>query len=61
MHDPLVDAAQCDEVQSLQHASELLAAARTLKHVQEIVRSAARRIVHADGATFVLRDGDRCF
>ena len=34
---------------------------RRLEDVQRIVRTAARRLAHADGATFVLRDGDRCF
>src|SRR5258705_3687257 len=29
--------------------------------VQNIVRLAARQLTGADGATFVLRDGDRCF
>ena len=34
---------------------------KTLDEVIPLVRSAAREIVHADGATFVLRDGDFCF
>jgi hypothetical protein len=38
-----------------------LAVARALEDVQEIVRTAARRLTHADGATFVLRDGGFCF
>ena len=38
-----------------------LAAAEQLAEVQAIVRTAARRVVAADGATFVLRDHDRCF
>lgn len=37
-----------------------LSLVRTLPAVQEIVRTAAREIAGADGATFVLRDGDRC-
>jgi hypothetical protein len=37
-----------------------LSLARDLATVQEIVRRAARRLTGADGATFVLRDGDRC-
>lgn len=41
-------------VQELSRASEL-------STIQEIVRTAARDITGADGATFVLRDGDRCF
>jgi GAF domain-containing protein len=38
-----------------------LAGARGLRDVVDIVRSAAREVVNADGATFVLRDDDRCY
>lgn len=38
-----------------------LRAAGDLITVQQIVRTAARRLAHADGATFVLRDVDHCF
>lgn len=38
-----------------------LSMARTLERVMEIVRTAARELTGADGATFVLRDGDKCF
>lgn len=38
-----------------------LGAATTLGEVGDIVRQAARRVANADGATFVLRDGDLCF
>jgi signal transduction histidine kinase/ActR/RegA family two-component response regulator len=38
-----------------------LAHARTLPDVQQVVREAARGLTGADGATFVLRDGDCCF
>ncbi|MDB4960760.1 MAG: histidine kinase [Myxococcales bacterium] len=37
-----------------------LATARTLEAVMVIVRSAARELSGADGATFVLRDDDHC-
>ena len=37
-----------------------LAMARDLPAIQAIVRTAARRLTGADGATFVLRDGERC-
>jgi len=40
---------------------EQLAGARTVEDVAAIVRTAARRISGADGVTFVLRDGDRCW
>lgn len=38
-----------------------LSLARSVEAVQDIVRHAARQLAAADGATFVLRDGDRCF
>jgi len=38
-----------------------LSRARTLEDIQVIVRQAARQLTGADGATFVLRDGDKCF
>lgn len=38
-----------------------LSLARSLPEIQAIVRRAARRLTGADGATFILRDGDRCF
>lgn len=38
-----------------------LSTARSLARVQEIVRRAARRLTGADGATFILRDGEQCF
>ena len=43
-----------DVVQHLSHA-------RDLETVAEIVRDAARELTGADGATFVLRDGDKCY
>jgi len=39
---------------------QALAAARDLDDVAAVVRTSARRLVGADGATFVLRDGDHC-
>ncbi|HVP31663.1 MAG TPA: ATP-binding protein [Myxococcota bacterium] len=38
-----------------------LSLAHSLEEVTAIVRSAARELTGADGATFVLRDGDRCY
>ena len=38
-----------------------LSLARDLETVMAIVRRGARELSGADGATFVLRDGDRCF
>jgi len=38
-----------------------LSRARSLEQIQVIVRSAARQLTGADGATFVLRDGEKCY
>lgn len=38
-----------------------LSLARSLEAIVEIVRLAARELTCADGASFVLRDGDQCF
>jgi HD domain-containing protein/GAF domain-containing protein len=38
-----------------------LSMARSLAEIQAIVRSAARRLTGADGATFVIREHERCF
>jgi GAF domain-containing protein len=49
------------------HRAELTSAIDRLDHVehlaeiQSVVKVAARSVVRADGATFVLRDGDQCF
>lgn len=42
-------------------AVQELSMARDLDAVAEVVRHAARELVGADGATFVLRDGEQCF
>ncbi|MES1199909.1 MAG: HAMP domain-containing sensor histidine kinase [Pseudomonadota bacterium] len=41
-------------------AIQALSRARTISEVSEIVRRAARTLSGADGATFVLRDGELC-
>lgn len=41
-------------------AIQELSLARTVAAIAEIVRCTARRLTGADGATFVLRDGDQC-
>lgn len=38
-----------------------LSLAHDLAAVQDVVKHAARQLVRADGATFVLRDGEMCF
>jgi signal transduction histidine kinase len=42
-------------------AVQELSLVRTLPAIQQIVKRAARELVGADGATFVLRDGDKCY
>ncbi len=44
----------------LVNAVQELSLARSLDAVRSIVRSAARELTGADGASFVLRDGDQC-
>jgi signal transduction histidine kinase len=48
-------------LERLVEAVRNLAAARSLGDVVDIVRHAARDLVGADGATFVLRDDGRCY
>jgi HD-GYP domain-containing protein (c-di-GMP phosphodiesterase class II) len=51
----------------LDHAGDLvgvvqrLSLARSLEEIERVVGSAARRLIQADGVTFVLREGDQCF
>ncbi len=42
-------------------AVQELSLARNLDTIMSIVRTAARELTGADGATFVLRDGDKCY
>jgi diguanylate cyclase (GGDEF)-like protein len=46
---------------SLLGAVQELSLAQRVEDVQRVVRVAARELAGADGATFVLRDADRCF
>lgn len=50
-----------DTIETLDEAVALLGSAKDLATVMDIVRRAARRLTHADGASFVLKDGDKCF
>lgn len=54
-------AAQEQATSLLIGAVQRLSLARTVGEVQEIVRTTARALCGADGATFVLRDGTRCY
>ena len=57
----LVSATYVRGMERLLHTVQELSLARTLTDVQRIVRSAARALTGADGATFVLRDNDYCY
>lgn len=48
-------------MEQLVEVVQRLSMAHELAAVMEIVRNAARELTGADGATFVLRDGDQCF
>ena len=50
-----------DAVERLVKVVQELSLARDLATVMSIVRTAARTLTGADGATFVLRDHDRCY
>lgn len=50
-----------DGMERLVHAVQELSLARSLPDIQRIVRSSARELTGCDGATFVLRDNDRCY
>jgi diguanylate cyclase (GGDEF)-like protein len=56
-----VGASPEETLSALLGAVQELSLARTVEDVQKVVRVAARELAEADGATFVLRDGDRCF
>jgi signal transduction histidine kinase len=45
----------------LANAVQHLSLARSIEDVMAIVRTVARRLTGADGATFVLRDGNQCY
>jgi signal transduction histidine kinase/CheY-like chemotaxis protein len=48
-------------MQQLVTVVQRLSLARDLPSIMEIVRHAARSLVNADGASFILKDGDLCF
>ncbi|HEY0252747.1 MAG TPA: ATP-binding protein [Kofleriaceae bacterium] len=55
------DAAYVKGMERLVQVVQELSMARDLDTITQIVRTAAREIGGADGATFVLRDHDKCF
>ena len=50
-----------DAMTRLVEVVQALSQTRTIDEISAIVRTAARELTGADGATFVLRDGDKCF
>jgi diguanylate cyclase (GGDEF)-like protein len=50
-----------EALRTLTEAVQKLSLAEGIEDVQRVVRSAARRLTGADGATFVLRDDGNCF
>src|SRR5215470_16321308 len=48
-------------MERLVHVIQALSLARDMPSLQTTVRTAARELTGADGASFVLRDGDFCF
>lgn len=53
--------AQLSATERLVEVAQGLSMARQLDDVMVVVRRAARELTGADGATFILREGDRCF
>jgi signal transduction histidine kinase len=58
--EPAAEPIQRGRAESLVQVVQEVSAARSLERIQEIVRGAARQLTNADGATFVLREGDLC-
>lgn len=50
-----------DKLKLLVNTVQELSLARNIETITEIVRTAARNLTGADGATFVLKDNDKCF
>ncbi len=48
-------------LETLIKSIQQLSSAQTLDSVKEIVATAARKLIGADGATFILKEGDCCF
>lgn len=53
--------AQLEATQRLVDVAQTLSTARELTDVMNVVKHAARELTHADGASFVLRDGECCY
>ena len=57
----VTELSQFERARELVAAIQRLSMARSIDEIQAIVRTAARWLTDADGATFVLRDGEFCF
>jgi signal transduction histidine kinase len=53
--------AQLSATERLVQVAQELSMARELREIMSVVRRAARELTGADGATFVLREGNNCF
>jgi diguanylate cyclase (GGDEF)-like protein len=58
---PVEEVPAGEALNALAEATQDLSRAATMQDVQRVVRTAARRLTAADGATLVLRDGEECF
>jgi len=58
---PAAASVAVERMQELVSVIQRLSLARDLTTIMDIVRHAARALVEADGASFVLRDDDKCF
>jgi PAS domain S-box-containing protein len=61
MEHPAQPAPDAHALTRLVEVVQRLSLARDLQSVMDVVRHAARELTGADGASFVLRDGDKCF
>ena len=50
-----------ERLQMLVKAIQELSVSTSMENIMKTVRSYARKLVNADGSTFILRDGDYCF
>jgi two-component sensor histidine kinase len=57
----LLGSAQMGDTGALAAVVRRLSIARSLDEIMSLVTYAVRSLLHADGATVVLRDGDRCY
>jgi signal transduction histidine kinase len=53
-------ASQLRALETMLDSVKRLSLSRTMEDIVDVVRRAARRLGQADGATFILRDGDQC-